>query len=296
MVDIAALVVMMAILGAFVTLAPLRESARGKFTGVAETGAPAAGSLQAVLYSDTGETTASVGDFTLRSAEGTLQLLGSGGAVLGEKSVSLGVHNIQVSPDGRITGTASDTAQFTGGSCLQGPQNLQGLIADTKLKQTDPKKYKEWLEELKDAVRKRGAWKQERSDTPSTPDDESRDCDDYASEVETSLQGSGFNATFTVLHCFIAAGAASSWSEHALADAHAPDGSVIWFEPGLSPDDPGFFQDMDLNGDGAVSVATTHGDGTEFTEESQDGTLKCRIEVFASRADAENSGETLDKK
>lgn len=119
------------------------------------------------------------------------------------------------------------------------------------------------------------------------------DCDDFADDLEQSLQDRGYNATFT---CLWTANSEHEWynwlwtpewaSGHCLTDVHNDDGSYTWIEAQWSAGQGAVGQNLDANGDGMVGVS--NGPGTDLTEGNT------RIEVYGSAAEAEAAGVVLD--
>jgi acetyltransferase-like isoleucine patch superfamily enzyme len=126
------------------------------------------------------------------------------------------------------------------------------------------------------------------------------DCDDYAEELRTALEGAGYTTTFTVVIRYAANPAQRWWNAwrvparglaegHAVTDVHLADGTLLWLEPQLGVAAGALTHPttrLDFDGDGMVE--TTDHPGTDPT----DG--EYRIEVYDSRASCEAAGRRLD--
>jgi len=109
------------------------------------------------------------------------------------------------------------------------------------------------------------------------------DCDDFANDFETYLEGKGYNATFTLFWC--RRGNETRIAGHAVTDIHASDGSLIFIDP-----QNGKVLNMDIDGDGNVETINHHPAGNAFTPTDND----CQIEVYDSKASAEAAGSQID--
>lgn len=107
------------------------------------------------------------------------------------------------------------------------------------------------------------------------------DCDDFADELERNLTAAGYDATFTAIWCYDAAG--NPTTAHAVTDVHTPDGSLLWIEP-----QTGQIINLDYDGDGKVEARTHHEKKKVLTDDS------CEIEVYDSKTDAGNAGVPID--
>lgn len=103
------------------------------------------------------------------------------------------------------------------------------------------------------------------------------DCDDFANETETLLQGLGFQATFTVFWCYT-----PPEFGHCVADIHLGDGSTLFISPYT-----GFPENLDFDGDGVVEARNNRVVRTPTDD-------NCAIEIYESAEAAVAAGVRLD--
>jgi len=107
------------------------------------------------------------------------------------------------------------------------------------------------------------------------------DCDDFADDLETNLTTLGYNATFTAIWCYDAAG--NTIVSHAVTDVHVPDGTIIFIEP-----QTGQIINLDADGDGVVGARTHHSPARADTDN------RCEIEIHNTKASAAALGAPID--
>jgi hypothetical protein len=181
--------------------------------------------------------------------------------------------------------------QIRGAGALDG--RVAASVASEDVIPWDPTDPPEGLEDLQDDVN--GAT---NSDGDVIKDKEyeedTYDCDDFASDMEMALEALGYDATFTVVWEFEPNPDHSWWnwlwtpanrvkSAHALTDVHTEDG-IIFIEPQTGQ----VGVDMDYDNDGEVDYATNNAGYPATTDGN------ARIEVYDSRADAKAAGVPMD--
>lgn len=114
-------------------------------------------------------------------------------------------------------------------------------------------------------------------------EEDSYDCDDFASDLEKAFEGLVPGAgTFTYIACDFDEEENDYTSAHAITDVHG-DGAIAWIEP-----QNGQQVNLDKDGDGMVTFAT---DFSGYSSPNEGG---CFVAVFESAQAAQDAGLTLD--
>jgi hypothetical protein len=117
---------------------------------------------------------------------------------------------------------------------------------------------------------------------------DTNDCDDFADDFENAMEADGYDVTITILIRWDKETCSRPTSAHALNDFHDSDGRIGFWEPQNNR-----IVDLDLDGDGFVSVAPFRGVYVGPTERGPDG--KCiSIETFDDFEDLVRSGYPID--
>jgi carbonic anhydrase/acetyltransferase-like protein (isoleucine patch superfamily) len=204
--------------------------------------------------------------------------------------------------DGTTQVTTADLCSGANGAVWAGVttpyETLSTLVVGASAPQVDPNNLPFDLLNLEDDIDESGVSKKNPGQAYVK---DSHDCDDFADELEKSLEGQGYDATFTVYWCYEVNPAwrwdrrktAPFWKNtraHAITDIHTfLTNEIIWIEPQLSVAQGALthsWTQLDFDGDGEVEYDTKHGGG--FTDGN------CRIEVYDSREAAEKAGVVMD--